>query len=111
MDTKIIDHENYTRMMLVGHFYNLEDFDELKNEMSKYIEAGCNTVIDISRITFLSSRGLGVFITIARKFQENNLICVLYCPREEILDTIRISGIDMVVSVAETEDQVEKYFK
>ncbi len=110
MDTKIIDHEKYTRILLVGHFYNLEDFDDLKNEMNKYIDAGSNTVIDISRITFLSSRGLGVFITIARKFQEHNLTCVLFCPREEILDTIRISGIDMVVNVAETDDQVEKYF-
>lgn len=110
MDTKIFDHEKYTRMMLVGHFYNLEDFDELKNEMDKFIDSGCHTVIDISRITFLSSRGLGVFITIARKFQEHNLTCVLFCPREEILDTIRISGIDMVVNVAETEAQLEKYF-
>lgn len=97
-------------MMLVGHFYNLEDFDELKKEMDKYIENKNSIVLDISRITFLSSRGLGVFITIARKFQENNLTCVLFCPREEILDTIRISGVDMVVTVAETEEQIEKYF-
>lgn len=109
MDTKTINHEKYTRIMLVGHFYNLEDFDELKTEMDKYIEDSRDTVIDISRITFLSSRGLGVFITIARKFQENNLKCILYCPREEILDTVRISGIDMVVNVAETEEQLESY--
>lgn len=111
METKIIDNEKYTRIILVGHFYNLEDFDELKEEMDGHIKEHSNTVIDISRITFLSSRGLGVFITIARKFQENNLTSVLYCPREEILDTIKISGIDMVVNVAETEEQVEKYFE
>jgi len=96
--------------MIIGHFWNPEDFDNFKKLTSSAVLDKCNVVIDLSRVTFVNSRGLGIFVTVARNFFENGLKCVIYCPREELVNTMRIAGINLVVTVTENESAVESFF-
>ena len=106
MEINITRDKNYVRVSLMGHFFDQDDFEKLKKDVQELIIESKNIIIDISRITFLSSRGLGTFITLSRLCQEQDLNFILFCPREEILDTIQISGIDLVVSIADTEEKI-----
>ena len=111
MEINIVEEKKYLRVKLVGHFSDQTDFDMLKNCVDKYLDSFSSIVIDISRVTFLSSRGLGIFITLSRICQEKKIDCILFCPREEILDTIQISGIDLVVDVTDNERYIENSFR
>ena len=110
MEITVTENDMFTRLGIMGHFFDQNDFETLKRNVEKQISESKNVVIDISRLTFLSSRGLGTFITLSRLCQEKNLDLVLYCPREEILDTIEVSGINLVVDVTDNEDYIVKKY-
>ncbi|MBN2248132.1 MAG: STAS domain-containing protein [Coriobacteriia bacterium] len=81
----------------------------LKREIGTALEDGCTDVIvDLERIGFIDSSGLGVLVSALRKAKEQGGTMRLVCTRESILKIFRITGLDKVfplfASVEEARD-------
>ena len=60
-------------------------------------------VLNLSELTFLSSAGLRILLMIARKFSEPGRAFALCDMSAQIMEVIRISGFNQILSVHETE--------
>jgi anti-sigma B factor antagonist len=59
-------------------------------------------LIDLSRVEFLDSTGLGVLVGANRRLQSNGGSLRLICAQERLLKIFRISGLDSVFDIYDT---------
>lgn len=71
------------------------------------IAAGSQVVIDMSRVPFLDSSGLGALIGAIRRVRELGGDVAVACNRPSIEHLLRTTGFDRIVTIAKTvEDAV-----
>jgi anti-sigma B factor antagonist len=56
-------------------------------------EGKVHVVVDLSRVTFLDSTGIGVLVNALRQLRKRKGALVLVCPTERILRPFQISGL------------------
>lgn len=72
----------------------------LKTELVEAIEGGCNNVIvDLERVGFIDSSGLGVLVSALRRARERDGAVRIVCTRDNILKIFRITGLDKVFPI------------
>lgn len=76
---------------------------QLKQELVDAIEGGCiDLVIDLEKVAFIDSSGLGVLVSGLRRVKERSGTMRLVCTRENILKIFRITGLDKVFPIFPT---------
>jgi anti-anti-sigma factor len=65
-------------------------------------------IIDLRRLTFTSSHGLGELISISNSLKKRSKSPVFFNPRDEIRSIVKISGIDTVITIVESEEELVK---
>jgi len=69
----------------------------LKEELVAAIERGCvDIVVDMEKVTFIDSSGLGVLVSALRRARERDGAVRIVCTRDSILKIFRITGLDKV---------------
>jgi anti-sigma B factor antagonist len=64
------------------------------------IEGGCsNVVVNLERVGFIDSSGLGVLVSALRRARERDGVVRIVCTRENILKIFRITGLDKVFPI------------
>lgn len=72
----------------------------LKEELVSAIEDGCvNVIVDLERVGFIDSSGLGVLVSALRRARERDGVVRIVCTRDNILKIFRITGLDKVFPV------------
>ena len=72
----------------------------LKEALVSAIESGCsNVVIDMEKVGFIDSSGLGVLVSALRRARENGGAVRIVCTRDNILKIFRITGLDKVFPI------------
>jgi anti-sigma B factor antagonist len=72
----------------------------LKEELVAAIEGGCsNLIVDMERIGFIDSSGLGVLVSALRRARERGGVVRVVCSRDNILKIFRITGLDKVFPI------------
>lgn len=108
MEIKISEKDTHIRVLPVGKMCDLPDYEEFKNTIH-IIKQDINTiVIDLNRITFITSQGLGLFISISKMLQGSGKNLILFNPRVDIKKTIEIAGINLVIKTVYSEEELEK---
>jgi anti-sigma B factor antagonist len=69
-----------------------------------YLKDGCNLLLDMSRVDWISSAGLRLFLTIRRQTQNKGLV-VLCGLSPEIKDTMGVTGFIEYFLLADTVQQ------
>lgn len=60
-------------------------------------------LVDCTRLDYISSAGLGVFISNLQRFQEANTTLVLYGMQEKVYNVFEILGLDALMTIVTTE--------
>lgn len=72
----------------------------LKEELVAVVEAGCpNVVVDMEKVGFIDSSGLGVLVSALRRARERDGVVRIVCTRDNILKIFRITGLDKVFPI------------
>lgn len=111
MEMKVFEKDNHAGIMPVGKMCDLPDYEDLKNNIDTVKDRVDTIVIDLSRITFITSQGLGLFIYLSKMLQESNKRLILFNPRSDIKKTIKIAGIDLVIKTVYSKEDLEQTIK
>jgi anti-sigma B factor antagonist len=72
----------------------------LKEELVSLISGGCvNVIVDLEKVAFIDSSGLGVLVSALRRAREKDGSVRIVCTRESILKIFRITGLDKVFPI------------
>ncbi len=72
----------------------------LKEALVAAIEGGCvNVIVDLDRVGFIDSSGLGVLVSGLRRARERDGAVRVVCTRDNILKIFRITGLDKVFPI------------
>jgi anti-sigma B factor antagonist len=97
------------RIHLVGQCWEKEDFSQLKKTIQTYrMENIRNVVLDLTRLSFISSEGLGLLISLFKEMQNQNGRLLIYKPRENVGEIIKLSGLYDILKIIDTEKQLQE---
>jgi anti-anti-sigma factor len=99
--------EGVPGIALIGKLCTLNDYQQLRNYFNNITITGGYAIIDLTRLTFTSSHGLGIFLGISRRLQTAKKELVLFNPREEIKAVLSLAGIDKGVKVAYNDEELQ----
>ena len=89
----------------VGGEIDVYTAPQLRERLLEMISAGNkNVVVDLSRVDFLDSTGLGVLVGAHRRLRSGEGSLRLVCPHERLLKIFRITGLDKVFDVHDSVD-------
>ncbi|MGN6645962.1 MAG: STAS domain-containing protein [Cytophaga sp.] len=64
-------------------------------------------IVDCSQLEYISSAGLGVFMSYIQDFQANNISLVLCHLSEKVLNVFQILGLDELIKIAATKEEAK----
>jgi len=100
--------ENHLTISLKGEVdaSNSVELDEVIQEAldakSKYI------LVDGNELEYISSAGLGVFMSYLEDFQENQITFIIYGLNEKVMNVFHILGLDQLITIKSTKEEAEK---
>ncbi|MCH8903386.1 MAG: STAS domain-containing protein [Bacteroidetes bacterium] len=81
-------------------------------DMDKAIEATINEgiyklLINCEKLSYISSAGVGVFVSYVEDIKNKNGKIVFYKMQANVLSVLQILGLDKILSIAETEEEAK----
>ena len=67
--------------------------------------------VDLIDVTYISSAGLGVFISHLDILKSNNGKLVLSHLNDSVRDVFNLLGLDQLVTIAKKDEEIDSYFK
>jgi anti-sigma B factor antagonist len=64
-------------------------------------------IVDCSQLEYISSAGLGVFMSYIHDFQENNISLVLCQLSEKVRNVFQILGLDELIKIVGTKEEAK----
>ena len=87
------------------------NFEILEALFEKYFESGVyHFVVDIKRLTYVSSAGAGVFIGAVGTCQDNDGNVVLLQPSQEVKEIFELLGVYSIFPVVQSRAQAMEIF-
>lgn len=96
---------------LIGKLCTLNDYQLLRNQFNNITIEGSYAIIDLTRLTFTSSDGLGIFFNIARRLKAIKKDLILFNPRKEVKSVLLITGIDKRIKIIYTNNELLRWIK
>jgi anti-sigma B factor antagonist len=66
-------------------------------------DAPRNTLVDLSGVSFVGSRGIRLLIVIARRLHQKGLVLILVAPQPMVLEVFEIAMLGDLIPIAATE--------
>jgi anti-sigma B factor antagonist len=64
-------------------------------------------IIDCSRLNYISSAGLGVFMSYLQDFENNNISLVLFSLSDKVKNVFQILGLDQLIKIVNTKEEAK----
>lgn len=94
---------------IIGQLWQKEDLDTFEDAIDKFIEENIvNIVINMDRLSFINSAGLGLFVRTHKKLTDAKGRVILYSPHSSVLEVLEISGLNSFMVVAKSKDELDK---
>jgi anti-sigma B factor antagonist len=82
---------------------------ELDLAIAKSVGEGFNKIlIDCSSLEYISSAGLGVFMSYIEEFKDKNIKMVLFGMSEKVANTFEILGLNELLKISADKSQAKK---
>lgn len=82
----------------------------LKEELVTIIGEGCaNVIVDMEKVGFIDSSGLGVLVSALRRARERGGVVRIVCSRDNILKIFRITGLDKVFPIFADRSEASRF--
>jgi anti-sigma B factor antagonist len=100
---------DHSVLSLIGEIdaSNSVELDEVILEM---VQGGVsNLLVDCSKLEYISSAGLGVFMSYLEEFQEKEIKLVIFGLKEKVFQVFNILGLDQLIKIrASKQDALEE---
>ena len=104
--------ENMLFARLQGDLIGSPDSQQLLEVVNKSIEDSIVLcAIDLSKVRFINSSGIGVLVSLLTKFRNRGGEMVLINPSEHIRKLLIITKLNAIFTIAEDDDQAAKLLK
>ena len=67
-----------------------------------------NLIVDCSGLDYISSAGLGVFMSYIEEFNKNEASMVIFGLNQKVKNVFEILGLDQLLTIRETEEDAKK---
>ena len=103
LDVRIEGDNEFSICRPIGEIdaYTVDDFREALSSLAIVSKL----LVDLSEVPFMDSAGLGALIGSIRKAGENNGEIVVACGRESLLELLKTTGFDQIVTVTESTSE------
>ena len=82
---------------------------ELDLAIAKSVGEGFTKIlVDCSALEYISSAGLGVFMSYIEEFRDKKIIMVLYGMKEKVTNTFQILGLADLLQIRSTKQEAKK---
>ncbi len=83
----------------------------LDQAIAKAIEAGHkNILIDCTGLNYISSAGLGVFMSYIEEFEDRQINFIIYGLSEKVKNVFQILGLDQLLKIVDAKENVKQLF-
>lgn len=107
VDVKRIQEGKYDLINIVGEV-DASSSIELDNAMSEAIGSGKKTfLVDCSSLEYISSAGLGVFMSYIEEFKKNDISIAFYGLNEKVANVFEILGLDQLLIIKGTKEEAK----
>ncbi len=105
VDIKRIQEDSYDLLTVVGEV-DASSSIELDNAINEAIESGNKSfLVDCSHLEYISSAGLGVFMSYIEEFKKRDISLVIYGLNEKVSNVFEILGLDQLLSIRKSKDE------
>lgn len=109
LDIKTDVQDDVCAMALEGEI-DVYTAPRLKEELVSVVESGCpNVIVDMEKVGFIDSSGLGVLVSALRRARERDGVVRIVCTRENILKIFRITGLDKVFPIFDSLAEARRF--
>lgn len=77
----------------------------LDNELGNAINESKKILIDCNRLDYISSAGLGVFMSYIHDMEEKNIKMVLFGMSNKVKNVFQILGLDQLLKIVESREE------
>ena len=82
---------------------------ELDLAIAKSVGEGSKKIlVDCSALEYISSAGLGVFMSYIEEFRDKHILMVLYGMKEKVTNTFKILGLADLLHISPTKQEAKK---
>ncbi len=82
---------------------------ELDLTIAKSVGEGFTKIlIDCSALEYISSAGLGVFMSYIEEFSDKSIQMVLFAMNDKVLNTFEILGLSELLTIVQTKDEAKR---
>ena len=79
---------------------------ELDNALAKALGAGeTNILVDCHRLNYISSAGLGVFMSHIQDLEKNQVRMIIFGLNDKVRNVFQILGLDQLLKIVDSKDQ------
>jgi anti-anti-sigma factor len=95
---------------IIGQFWEHKDFSVFEDSISSFIEHGWKVVVlDMTRLSFVSSQGLGRIVKAYSQLHEAQGQLILLNPSGSVRETVEISGFLEFMKMFNTVEEIKAY--
>lgn len=80
----------------------------LDEEMGKALEQGAKIAVDLTGLEYISSAGLGVFMSYISDLEAKKMTMVLFGMKEKVFQVFQILGLDQLLTIVDTREEAIK---
>lgn len=108
---KRIQEEGADIIVLIGEI-DASSSIELDLAIAKSVGEGFTKIlVDCSALEYISSAGLGVFMSYIEEFKDKNLRMVLFGMNEKVTNTFKILGLNELLQIEKNKAQAKQLIK
>ena len=108
VDVKRIQEDNYDLITIIGEV-DASSSIELDNAIAEAIETGHKSfLIDCTSLEYISSAGLGVFMSYIEDFNKQQIKVVLYGLNEKVANVFEILGLDQLLTLKKDKEEAKQ---
>ena len=105
---KRLQEEGVDVLAIVGEIDASSSID-LDLAIAKSLSEGYTKIlVDCSALEYISSAGLGVFMSYIEEFKEKNFTMVIFGMKEKVMNTFSILGLDEMLVIVPTKVEAKK---
>lgn len=98
--------ENGSWVLILTGEIDASNSVELDAAISEIVQEGANTIlIDCSELDYISSAGLGVFMSYLDDFEENSVKMVIFGLKDKVFQVFHILGLDQLINIRPTKKE------
>lgn len=104
VDIERTQKDEYDLITIVGEV-DASSSIALDNTISEAVSSGSkNLLVDCTSLEYISSAGLGVFMSYIEAFKKNNINIIIYGLNDKVANVFEILGLDQLLRIERTKE-------